>query len=105
MKVRTLAVSAEARGSAQAYLKVRPQEAGDLLFLSRTHRALDPRDVQRMGSEAARRAGIKFAVTPHTLRHTFATRFLVKNLGDIVVLMMILGHAICPRTRSACRSW
>jgi hypothetical protein len=48
LKVRTQAVSAEAGGSAQAYLKVRPQEAGYLLFLSRTHRALDPGDVQRM---------------------------------------------------------
>jgi hypothetical protein len=48
LKVRTQAVSAEAGGSAQAHLKVRPQEAGYLLFLSRTRRALDPGDVQRM---------------------------------------------------------
>jgi integrase/recombinase XerD len=55
--------------------------------------ALDPRDVQRMVSEAARRAGIKFTVISHTLRHSLATRFLAKNQGDIVTLAMILGHA------------
>ena len=66
---------------------------GDLLFLSRTHRPLDPRHVQRMVSESARRAGIKFVVTPHTLRHSFATRFLAKNQGDIAMLATILGHA------------
>jgi site-specific recombinase XerD len=77
----------------KTYLQVRPEVAGDLLFLSRTHRALDPRDVQRMVSEAARRAGIRFSVTPHTLHHSFATRFLVKNQGDIATLATILGHA------------
>ena len=78
----------------KAYLQVRPKVDGDLLFLCRTHRALDPRDLQRMVFEAARRAGIKFRVTPHTLRHSFATRFLVKNQGDIATLATILGHAI-----------
>jgi len=93
LKERTLALSAEARALLQAYLKMRPKVDADLLFLSRTHRALDPRDVQRMVSEAARRAGIKFRVTPHTLRHSFAARFLAKNQGDIATLATILGHA------------
>jgi len=93
LKERKLALSSEARDTLKAYLQVRPKVAGDLLFLSRTHRALDPRDVQRMVSEAARRAGIKFTVMPHTLRHSFATRFLAKNQGDIAKLATILGHA------------
>ena len=93
LKSRTLALSSEARDTLKAYLQVRPEMDGDLLFISRTHRVLDPRDVQRMVSEAARRAGIKLAVTPHTLRHSFATRFLAKNQGDIATLAMILGHA------------
>ncbi|MCX6031047.1 MAG: tyrosine-type recombinase/integrase [Chloroflexi bacterium] len=75
LKSRTLALSSETREALKAYLQVRPEVNGDLLFLSRTYRALDPRDVQRMVSEAARRTGIKFTVTPHTLRHSFATRF------------------------------
>ena len=67
----------------KAYLQVRPNATSNLLFLSRTHRALEPRDGQRMVSEAARRVGIKFSVTPHTLWHSLATRFLEKNQGDI----------------------
>ena len=54
---------------------------------------LDPENVERMVSEAARQAGVKFKVTPHTLRHNFATRFLAKNQGDIATLATILGHA------------
>ena len=93
LKSRTRALSSEARDTLKAYLQVRPEVNGDLLFLSRTHRALDPRDVQRMVSEVARQAGIRFTVTPHTLRHSFATRFLAKNQGDIATLATILGHA------------
>jgi site-specific recombinase XerD len=93
LKERTLALSSESRAALKAYLQVRPKVAGDLLFISRTHRLLDPRDVQRMVSEAARRVGIKSRVTPHTLRHSFATRFLAKNQGDIATLTTILGHA------------
>jgi site-specific recombinase XerD len=93
LKSRMLALSSETRDSLKTYLQVPPKSAGDLLFLSRTYHALDPGDVQRMVSEAARRAGIKFAVTPHTWRHSFATRFLAKNHGDIATLASILGHA------------
>ena len=93
LKSRTLALSSEARDTLKAYLQVRPKVADDLVFLSRTYRSLDPRDVQRMVSEAARRAGIRLTVTPHTLRHSFATRFLAKNQGDIATLATILGHA------------
>ena len=54
---------------------------------------LHPRDVQRMVAEAARRVGIKFAVTPHTLRHGFARRFLASNQGDMVMQATLLEHA------------
>jgi site-specific recombinase XerD len=44
-------------------------------------------------------------VTPHTLRHNFATRFLAKNQGDIATLTTILGHAnINTTARYLCRN-
>jgi integrase/recombinase XerD len=45
-----------------------------------------------MVKDAAQRAGIKKDVTPHVLRHTFATRFLQKG-NDLASLREILGHA------------
>jgi len=94
LKERQVPLSAEARAALSAYLKVRPRAAqDDTLFLSRTLGRLDPRDAQRIVAEAARIAGVKVRVTPHALRHYFATRFLERNQGDIATLATVLGHA------------
>ncbi|KMQ49356.1 Integrase [Chitinispirillum alkaliphilum] len=42
-------------------------------------------------SNAAKRAGIKKTITPHVLRHTFATHFLESD-GRLPVLQQMLGH-------------
>ncbi len=91
VKERRVPLSAEARQALRAYLEVRPQRPGPLFF-SRTYQPLRARDVQRVLAEAVRRAGIERRVTPHVLRHTFATRFL-RSGGDLATLQAILGHA------------
>ncbi len=96
MKERRVPLSAEARQALRAYLQVRPQQPGPL-FLSRTFRPLSGRDVQRIVSAAARRAGIRRRVTPHTLRHSFATRFL-RSGGDLATLQALLGHTSAATT-------
>jgi site-specific recombinase XerD len=91
-KERTVALAKEARAALRAYLDVRPNMAQtEVLFISRSWQPLGPRDVQRLIAEASRRAGIQKTVTPHTLRHTFATRFL-QNGGDVATLASLLGH-------------
>ena len=92
LKERRVPLSAEARRALREYLEVRPDASTGVLFLSRTLEPLGARDVQRMITEAARRAGITKQVTPHTLRHTFATRFLQRG-GDLATLQAVLGHA------------
>lgn len=96
VKERRVPLSAEARRALREYLEVRPRRPGPL-FLSRTFQPLTPRDVERLVGEAARRAGIEKRVTPHVLRHTFATRFL-RSGGDLATLQAILGHASLATT-------
>ncbi len=98
LKERTVVLSKEARAALRAYLDVRPRALQtDVLFISRSWQPLGPRDVQRVITEAAQRAGITKKVTPHTLRHTFATRFL-QNGGDLATLAKLLGHSSIATT-------
>ena len=58
---------------------------------------LQPRYIQEMISRYARRAEIKKAVSPHTLRHTFATD-LYRKIKDPVTVKNALGHSSITTT-------
>ena len=61
-----------------------PDNSGD-------YRRLTPRSIQRMINKYARLAGITKHVSPHTMRHSFATDLLM-NGADIRSVQSMLGH-------------
>jgi len=59
---------------------------------------LTPRSVQRIIKKCAIRAGIAKKVTPHTLRHSFATDLLISG-ADIRSVQAMLGHSSITTTQ------
>ena len=83
------------RQGLEAYLAMRNRivAPSDFLFISRRGGGLTSRHVQIMVKRYGERAGIKgVRVSPHTLRHTFATQYIL-NGGDAFSLQAILGHS------------
>jgi site-specific recombinase XerD len=76
----------------RAYWKT-SRPAGPLLFLGRTQGAVLTRAaVHKAVVKAVKRAGICKRVSPHTLRHSFATHLLDAGT-DLRTLQVLLGHA------------
>lgn len=79
------------------YLMTR-QDHSDALVVSFENKArMTATNIQLLVRNSAARAGITKKVTPHTLRHSFATNFL-RNNGNMRYLSAMLGHASLDTT-------
>jgi integrase/recombinase XerD len=86
--------SSEASGARRARLGRAPQE----IFLSKTGLPLSRELLGQMVKHHARRAGLPGWVSPHTLRHSFATH-LLENGADLRSIQELLGHADIATTQ------
>jgi integrase/recombinase XerD len=68
------------------------------LFLNRYGRALSRQSLWSVIKRAARRAGLRGAVSPHTLRHSFASHLLERG-ADLRSVQAMLGHADIATTQ------
>ncbi len=69
----------------------------DILFLNRFGKKLSREMVFNIVREMARAAGVKKSISPHTLRHSFATH-LVEGGADLRAVQDMLGHASITTT-------
>lgn len=75
-----------------------PAAAEEPLFISRQGTPLSTRSVHRIVLKYARQAGLTKLITPHTLRHSFATH-LLEGGADLRVVQDLLGHSSINTTQ------
>ena len=98
-KERIVPVGSKAVKALTAYLEARgAPEREDPLFVNRDGGRLTARSVGRLVAKYTRVSGIFRNVTPHSLRHTFATHLLDSG-ADIREIQEMLGHASLSTTQ------
>ncbi len=105
-KLRVVFLSENAKSAIQKYLKQR-EDVEEALFIripksgsfaTAENLRLTPRSIERLIKKYAAVAGVAKKVTPHSLRHQFATD-LLRNGADIRSVQALLGHSHITTTQ------
>jgi integrase/recombinase XerD len=98
-KERVIPLGGAARDSIRAYLdSARGGHASETLFLSRRGTPLTRMEFWKILKQYASKAGIRKNISPHVLRHSFATHLLERG-ADLRAVQMMLGHAEISTTQ------
>ena len=102
-KTRLVPIGEPAQAALRRYLDVGrhalgPQRDEPALFVSRRGRRLSASDVRRRLTKWVREAAVAGRISPHTLRHSFATH-LLEGGADLRSIQELLGHASVSTTQ------
>lgn len=106
-KIRVVFLSPDARQAIQEYMERRKDNAPQLFIrhdragkqkIDEDGKPLTARSVERMIHRYAQLAGITKHVSPHTMRHSYATD-LLRNGADLRSVQALLGHASITTTQ------
>ena len=89
-KDRDLAIPDYLNDLLEAWRNIRPKS--NYFFSTLKSRKLSDRYIQQMVKRYTQKAGIEKKISPHTLRHTYATQYY-RQTKDIKTLRRILGHS------------
>lgn len=101
-KQRIVPLTEKSLSRLQAYLEIRrafdPDPGETALFLGQRGKRLQRRQANRIIARLAQSAGVQETISPHTLRHSFATH-LLEGGADLRSVQELLGHSRLSSTQ------